>query len=251
VTLLTMPRPNRNLMTEDQLKRWVLRQLGEPRVRVELHPANLADIIEDAKEWFIAHKGAMRKARISLTSGQVEYDVPEDCDAVIDVAMPGNPTDISLVFAPWLLEDEAVPYDVFAAPESAGLYSSYAQAVQYSETAMRVISADFNWQWDPVTRKVLILPQPTTSYDMELLYRSTSLTFEQLDYFDFQLIKRKCLAEAKVLLGGIRRKYPSFPGAQGERQLDGAELRQEGREELEKLDEDIMRSNFPLPFITG
>jgi len=251
VTVMTTTRPRNNLMTEEQIVRWALRQLGAPILKVEVHPSQLADIIEDAKLWYVQGKGVIRKARISLTEGVVEYDVPDDCDMVLDLAFPGSPYDFTLVFAPYLVSDEKIPYDIFAAPESAGLYSSLAQSIQYTETAKRVLSSDLNWQFDPVERKLLVLPQPRSAYEMEITYKSTSVTFNQLEVFDFELIRRFVLAKLKVIVGGNRSKYPSFPGAQGERQLNGSELKQEGMEELRELKEDLQKANYPLPFITG
>jgi len=239
------------VMDEEQLQKWVLRRLGAPILKVELHPAHLDDLVEDAKDWFISKKGVARYRLIDVATNVVEYDVPDDCDDVVEVLLPSAPHDFTMVFSPYILADEKIPYDVFAAPESAGLYSSLAQAIQYTEMAKRVMSADANWIWDEYTRKVILSPAPRTSGQMMLVYSSASIAFTELRHFDHQLVRRHMLANAKILVGRIRSKYAGFPGAQGERQLDGRDILSEGQEEMRTLDEDIIKAGMPMPFITG
>jgi hypothetical protein len=239
-------------MDKAQLQTWVLRKLGAPLLTVELHPADLEDAFEDAVDWFIAKKGVVRSAHMEVSAGQVAYAPPEDLDVLIDVVLPASPYDFSLVFSPYLLAGyEKVPWDVFAAPESAGLYSSLTQAFQYTDTAKRVLSSDFNYMWDEARRLIILSPQPHISGTMVVSYKSNSLTPEQLSAFDHDMFKRRMLAEAKHKLGTTRSKYGGFPGAQGERSLDGADLKSEAKEELEALNEEIARSSFPVPFIKG
>jgi hypothetical protein len=239
-------------MDENQLKTWVLRQLGAPQVKVELHPADLDDALEDTKEWFAGQKGVEKRWSTSLISGQAEYAVPDDADNVLDVVIAVPPFDMSLIFSPYILADEKVPYDVFAAPESAGLYSSLAQSIQYTDMAKRVLSAEFNWMWLEDQRKVVVSPVPRHSGDMIITYKQMGVVPQQLDYNDHLLFKRMMLAKAKMKLGTVYTKYDgNFPGAHGDRRVNGEILKQEAQTEMEKLEEDIRKSQYPLPFITG
>jgi len=237
------------LMDTDQMKAWILRRFGAPILKVELTDCHLDDAIEQARRWFSAKKGAKRMAVLAVNSAQVEYDLDDDVDTVIDVAFQIPPMDLSLVFAPFTLIDDKVPYDVFAAPSSIGIYSSFTQTLQYVEMAKRILGAEPDWRQEG--RKFYIFPVPSSNSHVILFYKSTKVTIEQLDERDHDLVKRYALALAKEDLGRIRSKYDTFPTAQGTVSLDGATLLSEAQAEKENLEEEIAASGFPMLFMTG
>ena len=233
-----MSRPGRKPMNEKELTMWILRRLGSPQFEVELKPADLADAIEDAKDWYLAELGEVRTARISVNSSEIQYTVPEDVEAVLDVYFPGREDDISLVMTPYALAGETVPYDVYSVPESGGFYSNLYQVQQYVDTAKYVTSSDPAWEWDSVTRMLSLYPM-SLSGECEITYSSTSVTVDQLPYKDFNLFKKFALASAKEKLGRVRSRFASYPGAQGESQQDGDTLREEAKEEIQEATEEI------------
>lgn len=239
------------LFTEAELKKWILRRLGAPVLKIELDDDHLRDAIADAKRWFAAKKGVERIVNIPLYSGQTEYDVPPDCDAVIDVSFQVSPLDISLIFAPNIIADEKIPYNVFAAPSSVGLYSSFVQALQYVDTAKRVLNAELNWVYFPYRKKLLLLPDPKGTGLAVVEYKSTVNTIEQLPERDHDLLKRWSLAYSKRDLGMIRSKYDAMPTAQGATRLNGQELIRQAEEEFQQLEEEIASSAQPMPFVVG
>jgi hypothetical protein len=239
------------LFKEPELKKWIKRRLGAPVLKVELDEDHLTDAVQEAKRWFAAKKGVERMVNIPLYGGQTEYDVPPDCDAVIDVSFQVSPLDISLIFAPNIIADEKIPYNVFAAPSSVGLYSSFVQALQYTDMAKRVLNAEANWLFFPYRKKLLILPDPKGGGLAVVEYKSTVNTIEQLPERDHDLVKRFALAWAKRDLGMIRSKYDAYPTAQGMTRLNGNELLQQAAQEFEKLEQEIVDSAMPMPFVVG
>ena len=239
------------LMNEKSLKSWILRRLGSPILKVELTEDHLSDAVSEGRRWFAAKKGVERQTMINLYAGQVEYDVPPDCDAVIDVSFQVSPLDISLIFAPNIIADEKIPYNVFAAPSSVGLYSSFVQSLQYVEMAKKVLNADHNWIFFPYKKKLLVLPDPKGGGLALVEYKSSFNTIEQLPERDHDLVKRFALAWARRDLGEIRSKYDSFPTAQGQTRLNGPELKQQAVAEFEKLEQEITDSAMPMPFVVG
>ena len=239
------------LMKEAELREWILRRLGSPVLKVDLSCQHLDDAVAEAKRWFAAKKGIEREVVIDVFSGVVEYDVPEDCDAVLDVSFSGNKFDISAMFAPYWFVDNRVPYGVFASTRSAGLYSSYVQAMQYTEMAKRVMSADLNWMYYPSKRKLMLWP--ATKYDDKAIveYKSSVSNLELLTERDHDLIKRFSLAWAKRDLGHIYSKYSSMPAAQGQVTLNGPQLLQEAEAEFQKLEDEIAGSAMPMAFVVG
>jgi hypothetical protein len=233
----------------EELKKWILRRLGSPLLKVELTEAHLEDSIASAKMWFSAKKGVRKQTLLPFFSGSNEYILPDEIDTVLEVSFPVAPMDISMVFSPFLLMDEKVPYDVFAAPSSVGLYSSFTQTLQYVEMAKRILGAEPDWRQEG--RTLYLFPIPRTNGRIFLDYKSVTFTIEQLNERDFDLLKRYALAKAMADLGRIRSKYDGYPTSSGETHLDGDKLLDEAKEVIEALDEEIGQSAYPIPFLSG
>lgn len=237
------------LMTEPQLKAWILRRLGSPVTKVCLDALQLDDAVEEAVRWFAAKKGVDRDMTIDLTNGQVEYIMPDDCDAVIDVAFQVSPLDVSLIFAPWnSSQDEKVPYSAFSAGATGGMYSSLLQSMQYVEMAKRMIGAERNWLYFPHKKTLLLWPAQNGGGRAIIEYKSTCATLEQLPERDHQLVRRYALAWAKQDLGMIYSKYSTWPTAQGQVSLNGDTLMAQAKAEMEKLENEIYDSAMPMAF---
>lgn len=212
--------------------------------------------MKEAKRWFVAKKGVEKKLRLTLTTGTTSYNMPDDCDAVYDVAVQDSQLDISLIFSPNLLADEKVPYSVFAPPSSAagGLYSSFVQALQYTAMAKRIIGAEVNWQFFPyeTPKSLLILPNPSGTITALVQYKSSNIgAIDQLPERDHDLIKRFALAWAKRDLGEVYSRYSTWPGAQGPVQVNGPQLLAEARLEFDTLEKELSGSAMPIPILIG
>jgi len=83
------------LMNEEELGQWVLRQLGAPIVTVHLTCEMLEDSLVEARRWFIAKKGLKRQVFLAVESNRSEYELPDDVDIVIDISFTSRPTDFS------------------------------------------------------------------------------------------------------------------------------------------------------------
>lgn len=237
------------VMDKEELGRWILRRLGAPLWKVELTQDHLNDSIESAVRWFAAKKGVYKLGALSIVSGKVAYTLAPEVDVVLDVIFEAPESDISLIFSPFLLLDEKVPYDVFAAPQSIGLYSSYTQVLQYIETAKRVLSAEMDWEQRG--RDLYISPTPKQARRAIVEFKSSVFNLDELSERDHDLVKRYALALAMRDLSLIRGKYNSFPGAQGDQTLNFDLLMTESKEMLEKLNEEIILSGYPMRFSVG
>lgn len=201
--------------------------------------------------WFAAKKGVDRDMTMDLYAGKVEYKMPDDCDMVLDVAFQVSPLDISLIFAPYnIAQDEKVPYSVFSAGATGGLYSSLLQSMQYVEMAKRMINAERNWIYFPHKKVLLLLPDPKGGGKVFIEYKSSCNNIEQLPERDHELVKRYALAWAKQDLGMIYSKYSTWPTAQGQVSLNGDQLMAQARNEMDKLEDEIYESAKPMAFFT-
>jgi hypothetical protein len=236
-------------MNREELQEWILRRLGAPMWNIELCEEHIKDAIETAVRWFAAKKGVMQTFSVNVVSSQTEYELDCKIDKVIDVYPELKKLDLSLVFSPFTLLEEKIPYDVFASGASGGLYSSYVQSLQYIDMAKRILSADFTW-WQ-INRTLYISPSPVESQTMIILAKTNFTDIEELDERDHDLLKRYALAQAKIDLGWARSKYSEYPSAQGSVSLNWDRLIDDAKEEIEKLEEEIIGAGYPMGMIVG
>jgi hypothetical protein len=184
-----------------------------------------------------------------VIDGLTEYCLKDEVDTVLDVMFSVSPLDISLIFSPFILQDDKVPYDVFAAPSSAGLYSSFAQTLQYIQTAKRILGADPDWRQEG--RKLHVFPLPKNASTMIIEFKTKVFEIQELSERDHDLVKRYALVRAQMIVARIQSKYDSFPTAQGSASLNGLSLLDNARLDLEKLNEEIGDSGMPMMFFTA
>lgn len=238
------------LMNEEELRQWILRRLGGLVQKVELCEDHVTDAVEQARRWFAAKKGVKKTFAIAGLPNVVEYTLDCEIDMVLNVAFTQSKNDLSLVYSPFTLPDEAIPYSVFATGGvSGGIYSDYVQTLQYIEMAKRILSADLDWRQDG--RKLFISPPPTVAIPMLVEAKVHFVNIEYLTERDHNLVKRYALACAREDLAWIRGKFDSYPGAQGTVQLDADRLLQSAQDEKEKLEEEIAGSAGPMGFLVG
>jgi len=247
--------PTNKLMDREALEQWILRRLGAPFWEIELCEEHIADAVENAVRWFAAKKGVTKLFPLQTAAGVVEYNLDCEVDRVIDVAYETQKLDLSLIFSPFTLLEEKIPYDVFASGGSGGLYSSYVQALQYIEMAKRVLSAEFEWteikQGNDVPNKLFIAPPPANSRRLIVWAKINFTRIEDLQERDHELVKRYALAQAQKDLAWVRGKYGDYPTAQGSTTLNWSDLLADAKEEIEKLEEEIMGAGYPMGFVSG
>jgi len=239
-------------MNCEELRQWILRRLGAPVQKVELCEENVSDAVEQARRWFAAKKGVKKFFKFQALPNKVDYLLDCQIDQVLEVAFEESKNDLSLVYSPFTLPDEAIPYSVFATGGvSGGIYSDYVQTLQYIEMAKRILSAELDYRFDQDSRTLYLSPPPSVAKFVILQAKVHFVKIEELSERDHDLLKRYALACAREDLAWIRGKYDSYPGAQGTVQLDADRLLQRAQEEKEKLEEEIAGSAGPMGFLVG
>jgi hypothetical protein len=67
-------------------------------------------------------------------------------------------------------------------------------------------------------------------------------------------LKDYALANAKMMLGQAREKFPAIAGPQGSSALNGATLKAEAKAEMDQLEQDLVNykeGSTPLTWVTG
>ena len=241
--------PGNQLMDRAELKQWILRRLGAPFWDIELCKDHVEDAVEMAVRWFAAKKGVYKLFSIALLPSVVEYSLDSEIDKVIDVACEANKLDLSLIFSPFTLLEEKIPYDVFASGGSGGLYSSYVQSLQYIEMSKRILSAEF--EWTQIRDKLFVAPPPVEARTLIVTAKINFTQIETLDERDHEMVKRYALAKAREDLAWVRGKYGEYPSAQGSTTLNWDRMLDAAQEEIARLEEEIMGAGYPMGFLTG
>jgi hypothetical protein len=232
--------------------------LGAPVVHLEIDEAVWDKIINKAKRWFRAKKGFITQTLVDIQPNENEYDWPADATAIVDVIMPRR-TDISDILSLGFFD--IVPAQMLATANqypslhTAGAIrfetSAYVQLLQSLEIRRRVFSADPGWTvMGPPIKKIYLTPRDIltslgnsdTPAKMIVYYKKQDFDITDFIGRDEDLFYRYCEAKAKMVLGRIRSKYPTYPSAGGSITMDGSELIAEAKEELRDLEEEISES---------
>jgi len=226
-------------MTEDEIKAYVKRRLGSGIIDVELTADHMEDVIIDTKRWYSFRAGQKRLIQVPLLTSTNVYVMDPDVIDVLQVVLPGAhfpavDTDdfsftYSLLFGQW------------RSPGASPLpYSDLVQRLQYLNMSRKIFSADREFNYNPNTRELEIMPRPSIVGNMLVEVWSKNIDTRELGPQDEQLFLRYALAQAKEFLGEIRSKYDAITQLGGDRSLNGEKLLEEAKAEKEQLEKDTL-----------
>jgi hypothetical protein len=252
------PRRKRAKVRE-QIKDFVLLMLGAPVVTIELDIQQLDLAVDQALKVFedYAPREYFDYYVFNTTPGKSVYKMPPDIGFIRNVFYKemGN-----FAFQASDL-DGAIPIEYFY---PGGSYASIQGGLidpvqpiwgrmgewvlykQYEQMYSRVSSNLGGWEWIGGFGNIKLYPIPFKVQKVIVHYIQ-----KQKDWCDVtEAMQDGALAYAKIMLGHIRRRFREIPGPGGGGTLDGAELVQEGREELKQWRQDLIDRYGDLPFIS-
>lgn len=122
-----------------------------------------------------------------------------------------------------------------------GGIATYYMFASYQEMIGKIFGSYIEFQWIPTSKTLRVLQRPFTEGETLLLrcqnYRPDYVIIE--DLYAKQWIKDYTLANCKLMLGEARSKFQSIAGPQGGGSLNGADLKSDGKAEIEKLDKEL------------
>ena len=121
-----------------------------------------------------------------------------------------------------------------------GGLATYDYFSQYQELVGRMFGSFIEFKWNRTTKKLTLLQRPRAEETL-LLFCYNYRPDEQLldDYLAVQWIKDYTVATCKYMLGEARSKFATIAGPQGGGQLNGATLKNEAAQEMEKLEQEV------------
>jgi len=232
---------------EKSINDYVLARLGHPVVRVELTPFQVKTCIDEAisKLEYHAPFWARNFATLEASANVGLYILPDHIAQNLSYVVYKK----SLLATNFPTESfESDAFISFFAGYQHHFYSNMGEFYlmqQHLESMRKVLSND--GAWDVVNGNMLQLyPTPGTDQPVILEYRALDSNTLHPAYRNW--IQKYTLALGKVTLGEIRSKYKSLPSPGGGAILNGAEIKQEGLAERDKLEEQLKELEEPPVF---
>ena len=254
--------------TKDMID-WIKRQLGYPIVKVEMTDDQIIDCLVMAMNMFIKYASEQSTEEafytLMLSGGQREYVLLEGIVDVISFDDEGyGEKGINTLFT---IENQMFNSGMVNFHNlSEGLtLLNYHMAMDFLELIQRYTTTSFQWNFDVDDRTLTISPElenkmkyvPDGTGNQKLinslgwillkvkqLFGASSPNFSiekaYVKLFNKEWVKWYSLALCKILLGNIRSKFESFSsiGNTGI-SLNGSDILSQGKEEKEKLEEDL------------
>lgn len=145
-----------------------------------------------------------------------------------------------------------------------GGLTNYELFVDYQKLAMLMFGGYMNYTFNPVTKKLTVVrkmpnqgPNPPLDQQESVLLWIYNTKPDQMilnDPQSFPWIQEYAYSFCKRILGEAREKFSQIAGPQGGATLNGASLKAEAKEELDKLEDELIRyidGSQPLTWVVG
>lgn len=235
-----------NLITRKQeVFDYVHTFLGGGMVDVELDPAHYeAALTKALTRYRMRSDHSVEESYVSLKliEDQNDYILPHEITEVRQIfrrsvgARSGN-GDGSTLFEPFNL---AYTNTYLLAGTQMGGLATYELFQQRNELIGRMFGSFIEFTWNATTKKLTLLQRPRGEEEVLMFcynYRPDSQILD--DYLAKQWIKDYTLAACKYMLGEAREKFATIAGPQGGTTLNGASLKAEAQNEMEKLEMEV------------
>jgi hypothetical protein len=252
------PRKQREKVRE-QIKDYVLHMLGAPVVKLEFDEQNLDFCVDQSMKVFEDYAGREYFSYyvFNTVGGKSIYEMPPDVGLIRNVFYKETG---SFAFQSSDLGG-SIPIEYFY---PGGAYASIQGGLidpiqpiwgrmgewvlyrQYEQMYSRVSSNLGGWEYLGGFNTIKLYPVPFRSQKVIVHYMQKQKDWAEVT----QAMQEGALTYAKEILGRIRSKYQSVPGAGGSVAMDGQQLLQEAREDRQKWFEDLIYKFGDLPYIS-
>ena len=233
--------------------------LGDGMIEVELDPKHYETALERAIDKY----KQLSESSVEESYGFLElqedtnvYTMPEEVTNVRQIFRRtvggANATEGGTFFDPFELAYTNVY--LLQSGRIGGL-ATYEGFSQYQELVGRMFGGFINFYYDTVTRKLEIVRRQRNEETVLLwLYNDKPDGILLQDRYAKPWIRDYTLGVCKIMLGEARSKFATIAGPQGGTSLNGDQLKAEGQQELERLEQSI--SNYevgqtPMSFVIG
>jgi hypothetical protein len=234
------------IKTIDEFKGYIRTKLGYPKLRVELADSQIETNLYDALQLFREYSTGRGNTRsflvLDLVVGQADYKLP---DYVMQVGYDKTSQTVSA----WVLAQ----LSGYAASDVLSLKSfdmvSFYMLQQWLHYLKYITVSRFRLFFNVNSKVLHIAPVPDDSLTKLFIEVFGQSPTDEL--LNERFIREYTLALCKITLGETRGKFQSLPGFNNAVSLNGETLKTEGKEEKEKLEDDLINqfkwSSPPFP----
>lgn len=217
-----------------------MQTLGDPMVSVPLAEPQLNRAIEDALERFYMYASSAMQYMLvdywifTTTPSQSLYPLDKCIDPAKIRSVIYNPQNYSLFNISF---NRNFDFLFFSTSEQMPDLATFYMAMMKQETVNQVLGQEGTWNIIGAPPMIQLFPEPIGTLNVAVIF---SRLPDQDTLSRIGWIRRYALSRAKSILGEILSRYSSIPGGQGDITLDGDALKSEGKDEQEKLMEELM-----------
>lgn len=241
------PTENTDLQTaKQQVFDYVANMLGDGMIDVELDSKHYETALERALGKYRQRgDGSVEESYMFITTveDQNTYVLPPEVIEVRQIFRRsiGSRTGSGsggTIFEPFNL---AYTNTYLLSSSNMGGIATYDFFAQYQEMVGRMFGSFIEFKWSSQTHKLTLLQRPRNSDEELMLYCYNYRPDLGIlnDYQAKQWIKDYTLANAKIMIAQAREKFASIAGPQGGTALNGAALKAEAQQEIEKLEAEL------------
>ena len=252
-------------MSESQNQRqevveYVQSMLGAGMIDVELDPIHYKTATDRALRKFRQRSSnAVEESYgfIMLQTDVNDYTLPPEVQSVRQlfrrsIGSRSGGGDGGTMFEPFNL---AYSNTYLLSSSNMGGLATYYAFASYQKMVGKMFGSDINFTFNPTTKLLTLMQRPRGEEELLIWMYNERPDFNLLqDPFAGQWLRDYTLATCKIMLGEAREKFGTIASPQGGTQLNGSQLKSEGKAEIEMLELDLVNykdGGKPLTFVIG
>lgn len=234
--------------------------LGSGMVDVELDPSHYNLAIDRALNKFRQRSSNASEESFSFLTIEVDrndYYLPQETIQVRQIFRRSIGSRSGGGQGGTLFEPFNLAYSntyLLTATNMGGLATYYAFA-SYQKQVGKMFGSEINFTFNRTTKKLTLMQRPRSEEEVLLWIYNYRPDFNLMqDPFANQWLKDYSLATCKLMLGEAREKFAQIASPQGGTQLNGTALKNEGKADIEILEQDLINykdGSTPLTFVIG
>jgi len=251
---------NENENARQQVIDYIKTFLGDGMVDVELDPKHYNVAIDRALAKYRQRSSNAQEESfgfLTLQVNQNDYTMPKEVTEIRQlfrrsIGSRSGGGDGGSLFEPFNL---AYSNTYLLASTNMGGLATYYAFASYQKQVGKMFGSDINFTYNRTNKVLTIMQRPQSEEEVLVWMYNYRPDFDILaDNFAGQWIKDFALASSKIILGEAREKFATIASPQGGIQLNGTALKNEGKAELEVLEQDLINykeGGTPLTWVTG
>lgn len=251
---------NDNETARQQVIDYIKTFLGDGMIDVELDPKHYNIAIDKALAKYRQRSSNATEESfgfLTLQTDQNDYTMPKEVIAVRQlfrrsIGSRSGGGDGGTLFEPFNL---AYSNTYLLASTNMGGLATYYAFASYQKQVGKMFGSDINFSFNKTSKVLTVSQRPQSQEEVLVWMYNYRPDFDLLaDPFGGQWLKDYALASSKIILGEAREKFATIASPQGGIQLNGTSLKNEGKAEIEILEQDLINykeGGTPLTWVTG